>query len=164
MKLLINDTLNLAIKALEGNSRPKNSPSLHPFSKILQELYVQNNILLKSDRIVLPKTLYENALSLVHQNHWGIEKTKHMIREFFWWPKMNNNVEDLVKTCSFCQTVRPSSQFKPLTRYTCLRTNGSIYMRAYFAHFQQVNTHFLSMMLIQCTQRLHFYRTLLQKV
>ena len=94
MKLLINDTLNLVIKALEGNSRPKNSPSLHPFSKILQELYVQNNILLKSDRIVLPKTLYENALSLVHQNHWGIEKTKHMIREFIWWPKMNNNVED----------------------------------------------------------------------
>ena len=54
MKLLMNDTLNLVIKALEGNSWPKNSPSLYPFSKISQELYVENNILLKSDKIVLP--------------------------------------------------------------------------------------------------------------
>ena len=63
---------------------------------------------------MLRKTLYKKALSLVHQNHWGIEKTKHMIRESFWWPKMNNDVEDLVKTCPFCQAVTSSSQFEPL--------------------------------------------------
>ena len=34
-------TLNLVIKALKDNNWPKNSPSLHPFSKILQELCVQ---------------------------------------------------------------------------------------------------------------------------
>ena len=68
------DTLNLVIKALKDNSWPKNSPILHPFSKILQELCVQSNIRLKNDKIVLPKTLYKKALSLVHQNHWGIEK------------------------------------------------------------------------------------------
>lgn len=27
---------------------------------------------------------------------------------------MNNDFEDLIKTCSFCQAVRPSVQFKPL--------------------------------------------------
>ena len=84
---LMDDTLNLVIKALKNNSRPKNSPSLHPFSKLSQELCMQNNILLKNDKIVLPKTLYKKAVSLVHQNHWGIDKTKHIIRESFWWPK-----------------------------------------------------------------------------
>ena len=110
----MDDTLNLVIKALKDNSWPKNSSSLHPFSKILQELCVQNNILLKNDKIVLPKTLHKKALSLVHQNHWGIQKTKQMIRKSFWWPKMNNDVEDLIKTCPFCQEVTPSSQFEPL--------------------------------------------------
>ena len=96
---LMDDTLNLVIKALKDNSWPKNSLSLHPFSKILQELCVKNNILLKKGKIVLPKTLHKKALSLVHQNHWGIEKTKQMIRKSFWWPKMNNDVEHLIKTC-----------------------------------------------------------------
>ena len=86
---LIDDTLNLVIKALKDNSWPKSSPSLYLFSKISHELCVQNNILLKNDKILLPKTLYKKALSLMHQNHWGIEKTKHMIRESFWLPKIN---------------------------------------------------------------------------
>ena len=58
--------------------------SLHPFSNILQELCGQNNILLKNEKIVLPKTLHKKTLSLVQQNHWGTEKIKQMIREFFW--------------------------------------------------------------------------------
>ena len=77
---VMDNTVNLVIKTLKDNSWPKNSLSLHPFSKLLQELCVQNNILLKNDKIVLPKTLYKKALSLVHRNHRGIEKTKHMIR------------------------------------------------------------------------------------
>ena len=77
---LMDNTVNLVIKTLKDNSWPKNSLSLLPFSKLLQELCVQNNILLKNDKIVLPKTLYKKVLSLVHQNHRGIEKTKRMIR------------------------------------------------------------------------------------
>ena len=97
------------------NSWPKNSPSLHPFTKISQELCVQNNILLENTKIMLPKTLYKKALSLIHQNHWGIENTKHMLYESFWWSKTINDVEDLVKTCPFCQAVTPSSQLGPLS-------------------------------------------------
>ena len=56
---LMDDTLNLVINTLEDNSWPKNSPSLHPLLKISQELCMQNNILLRNDKIVLPKTLYK---------------------------------------------------------------------------------------------------------
>ena len=37
-----------------------------------------------------------------------------MTCDSFWWPKMNNNVEDLIKTCLPCQAVTPSSQIAPL--------------------------------------------------
>ena len=62
----MDNTLNLVRKALKDNSWLNNSPRLHPFSKVLQEICVQNNILLKSNKIVLTKTLYKKALSLVH--------------------------------------------------------------------------------------------------
>ena len=97
----MDNTLNLVIKALKDNNWPKNSPRLHPFSKISQELCVQNKILIKNNKIALPKTLYKKALSLLHQNHWGIEKTEHMLHEYFWWSKINNDVEDLVKNAHF---------------------------------------------------------------
>ena len=58
---LLDDTLNLVINTLEDNSWPKNSPNLHPLSKISQELCMQNNILLRNDKIVLPKT-YTNLI------------------------------------------------------------------------------------------------------
>ena len=38
-----------------------------------------------------------------------------MLYESFWWPKTINDVEDLVKTCPFCQAVTPSSQLGPLS-------------------------------------------------
>ena len=72
---------------------------------------MQNKILLKKDNSA---TKNLQALWLVHQNHWGIVKTKHMVRGSFWWSKLNNEVEDLVKTCLFYQAVTPSSQFEPL--------------------------------------------------
>ena len=60
---LMDDTLNLVIKALKDISWPKNSLSLHLFSKISQELCVQNNILLRNNKILLRKTLQEASIT-----------------------------------------------------------------------------------------------------
>ena len=49
----MDDIINLVTKALKGNSWPKNSLSLQPFSKIWQALCVENY------KIVLSKTLYK---------------------------------------------------------------------------------------------------------
>ena len=40
-------------------------------------------------------------------------RKQNNIPESFWWPKMNNDVEDLVKACPLCQAVTPS-QFELL--------------------------------------------------
>ena len=106
----MDNTLNLVIR----QQLAKELTEFTSLFKNSQDLCVQNNVLLKNDKVVLPETFYIKTISLVHQNHWGTEKTKHKIRESFWWLKMNNDVEDLIKACPFCQAVTPSSQFEPL--------------------------------------------------
>ena len=64
----MDDIINLVTKALKGNSWPKNSLTLQPFSKISQALCVENY------NIVLSKTLYKKTLSLVRQNLAGTEE------------------------------------------------------------------------------------------
>lgn len=52
----MDDTLNVVINDPKDNSWPKNEfTKFKSFLKILQKLYVQNNIILKSNKIVLPK-------------------------------------------------------------------------------------------------------------
>ena len=54
------DTLNFEIKALKDNSWPKNSPSLHPFSKILQELQAKQHYF-KEQQNQATKTLIQKG-------------------------------------------------------------------------------------------------------
>ena len=149
------NTLNLVIKALKDNSWPKNSLRLHPFSKISQELCVWNNILSKNDKIVVPESLYKKALSLIHQNHW--------------WTKMNNDVEDLVKTCLFCQPVTPSSQFEPLNPIHMLSKPMALFIRGPMWPISNSWIHiYCHWCLFQvprgCSHKGHFFKSLINEL
>ena len=58
----MDDTLNVVINNPKDNSWPKNEfTKFKSFLKILQKLYVQNNIILKSNKIVLPKNFVRKS-------------------------------------------------------------------------------------------------------
>ena len=41
--------------------------------------------------------------TLFHNGHFGIVKTKNHAREIMFWPGMNNDIENIVRTCDVCQ-------------------------------------------------------------
>lgn len=47
-----------------------------------------------------------NLLQWVHTSlsagHQGISRTLHLIQNSFWWPAMNKNITDYVKSCQVC--------------------------------------------------------------
>ena len=49
--------------------------------------------------------LRKRILSRAHETHPGIVRTKQILREKVWWPSMNADVENLVKSCHACQAV-----------------------------------------------------------
>ena len=100
------------LNSLKTNNWDK---QLKPFYQIRHELSSKDNILLKQHQIVIPKELRPKILQIAHQQHQSIVKTKNMLREKVWWPTINHDVENLIRTCHACQVnTPPSSKCQPL--------------------------------------------------
>ena len=67
------------------------------------ELSSENNCLLWGDRVIIPLSLREEVLKLLHSTHMGMTAMKNLARNYVWWPKLDGNIESLVKHCETCQ-------------------------------------------------------------
>ena len=54
---------------------------------------------LKNEWIIVPTTLQAEMKSLIHQGHLRIENCKKRTRQSLFWPLMNNEIEDMIKSC-----------------------------------------------------------------
>ena len=51
---------------------------------------------------------------LAHEGHQGMVRTKVRLREKVWWPKMEKQVEDAIRSCHPCQLVGPRARPEPV--------------------------------------------------
>ena len=58
---------------------------LPAFYRVRNDLIVKNSVLLKLNRLVIPKLLRQRMLDIAHQYHLGIVKTKGLLRENVWY-------------------------------------------------------------------------------
>ena len=90
------------------------STDIQPFSRVRDELSTCEGLLLRGTRIVMPKCLRRQTLSLAHEGHQGIVRTKQLLRQKVWWPGMDTEAETLIKECIPCQSTMPPSPPEPL--------------------------------------------------
>ena len=69
------------------------------------ELSVEDDIVLYGPRVVVPndKVLRQKILAELHATHPGIVKMKLLARSYVWWPQIDSELEQEVRTCSQCQ-------------------------------------------------------------
>ena len=71
---------------------------------------------MRGTRIVIPKSLRGEVLRLAHEGHQGIVKMKNRLRAKVWWPKMDNDTEQVCKSCHGCQVVGEFCPPEPMQR------------------------------------------------
>ncbi|XP_064475478.1 uncharacterized protein K02A2.6-like [Ornithodoros turicata] len=84
-----------------------------PFFKVRTELSEVDGLLLRGDRIVVPPALVSRVIGLAHEAHPGIVRTKQRLRQLYWWPAMDSNVETAIRGCDICQTADKSAKTAP---------------------------------------------------
>ncbi|XP_042613167.1 uncharacterized protein K02A2.6-like [Cyprinus carpio] len=85
-----------------------------PFTSRKDELSVQDGCVLWGARVIIPSAGRSEVLNQLHQCHPGVSRMKALARSYVWWPKMDQDVERLVKTCRICQEHRNVPAVAPL--------------------------------------------------
>ena len=53
-------------------------------------------------------------LDLLHEGHFGIQKTQNRASAIMYWPGISKDIEDVVKSCDMCIRYRRSQQKEPM--------------------------------------------------
>ncbi|XP_041349594.1 uncharacterized protein K02A2.6-like [Gigantopelta aegis] len=92
-----------------------NTTAYRSYWHIREELTAisDGDILLRGNRLIIPKNLQQRAIDIAHQGHQGIVKTKQLLREKVWFPGIDNLVEEKLSKCLPCQAAIPSDKQEP---------------------------------------------------
>ncbi|XP_062713896.1 uncharacterized protein K02A2.6-like [Aedes albopictus] len=86
------------------------------FRVIASELCRFGEVLLRSDRIVVPVSLRDRVIRIAHEGHLGMRTMKSHLRTAVWWPKMDLAIEAFVKKCRGCLLVSTPDPPQPMVR------------------------------------------------
>ncbi|XP_064106762.1 uncharacterized protein K02A2.6-like [Macrobrachium nipponense] len=65
-------------------------------------------------RLLIPRSLRSETLQCLHDAHQGVDRTKRRARQTIYWPGIDRDVEDTVKSCSRCRELLPGQKNEPL--------------------------------------------------
>ena len=87
---------------------------LLPYWNRRGEFTIEQDCLLWGIRVVIPQKWQKTVLGELHRDHPGIVRMKEVARSYSWWEGIDKDIETLVKSCKFYQTVRNSPPMSPL--------------------------------------------------
>ena len=94
---------------------PNEDLRLQPYANKRLELTAEEGCLLWGLRVIIPPDLQNCMLDELHSSHAGIVKTKEIARSYVWWPKLDQDIERMVRECGSCQKVKNVPAMAPLS-------------------------------------------------
>ena len=116
-------TLQKLAKCIKSGDQKgcKQDPNLRPYHLLFPELSIVNDVIIRGNQIVIPAKLQQRVISLCHEGHQGIVKTKSLLRSKVWFPGIDRMVEQTVQGCIPCQAATQTHTRDPLQMSTLPR-------------------------------------------
>ncbi|XP_033110925.1 uncharacterized protein K02A2.6-like [Anneissia japonica] len=92
---------------------PKSCPS-EIRSYFRDELSVDNGIVMKGHKSIIPTSLQSSYTQILHKGHPGIEATKIRAREIVYWRSMCDDINKFVSSCQVCNALKAHQAKEPL--------------------------------------------------
>lgn len=71
-------------------------------------------LLFMNDKLIVPNSLRQEMVKLIHEGHQGMTKSKKLGRSTLFWPGMSRDIEDVIANCSKCLEHLPKNRKEPL--------------------------------------------------
>ena len=69
---------------------------LKPYYCIRDKFSVQNGLIFKGERVVVPLELRQFVMKVIHSSHIGIESCLRRAHECVYWPCMNSDIKQFI--------------------------------------------------------------------
>ncbi|XP_051984856.1 uncharacterized protein K02A2.6-like [Xyrauchen texanus] len=102
------------IKSGWPSSQSKLPAEIREYFPFRDELTVDEDVLMKGPRTVVPESLRSEYITIIHRGHPGLDATKRRARGIVFWPSLTKDIEKEVLSCSVCNSMRPHQQKEPL--------------------------------------------------
>ncbi|XP_074026021.1 uncharacterized protein K02A2.6 isoform X1 [Leptinotarsa decemlineata] len=110
--------LQKVIQYMRKDRWPKKiDTALKPYYHRRNELCDENGILTWGHRIIIPRSLREALLEELHTSHFGMVKMKTTARSLLYWPNIDRDIENMVRSCSICSENKQDPPKAPLTAW-----------------------------------------------
>ena len=90
------------------------SQDLKRYWNVREHLSVDDELVLKGQRLVVPVSLRREVLRDLHASHQGVERTRRRARQTVYWPGIDEDIVTLVKNCQQCQEHQASQTKEPI--------------------------------------------------
>ena len=85
------------------------SEELKDFKKLENSLSTENGCVFYGLRVIIPSTLRNHILKLLHLGHFGMQRMKQLARSTVYWPRIDFDIENLCRKCTSCGQFQPKS-------------------------------------------------------
>ena len=89
-------------------------PDIQPYKSRVGELSIQGGCVMWGSRVVIPPQGRPRLLKLLHEGHPGESRSKMLARMYMWWPKLDDDIRDIVRACEKCQERKGKAPESPL--------------------------------------------------
>ena len=84
------------------NSIKEVPPEIQTYWTFHEEFTIEDGLVLKGTRIVIPKNKFKQILTMIHKGHLGPGKCKLQCKDTAYWSGINEHLEKLVLNCKLC--------------------------------------------------------------
>jgi transposase InsO family protein len=85
------------------------------------ELTILDGLIMKGNRVVIPSTARMKTLERLHDAHQGITSTLQRARRTVYWPKIQDDITDMINRCEECQIHAKKKPRPPERQVTACR-------------------------------------------
>ena len=111
-----------ALKQTILDGWPDHRNQLHlmvkPYFNFRDELSVQDGLIFRGERLIVPKGMRHKIKEDLHIGHIGVDGTLRRAREYLYWPQMTNEITEWIETCEVCMELSTSQSPQPLMSHT----------------------------------------------
>jgi hypothetical protein len=79
-----------------------------PYFSIRDELSVQDGLIFRGERVVIPASMRNQMKKAIHTSHLGEESCLRRAREALYWPGMNAEIKTFISACDACRSYETS--------------------------------------------------------